>query len=232
MIGQGQRQDTQLYMDTFNFFHSTNIAVHVTAGTIALLLGVVALGSPKGKKTHIKAGRLFLLSLLIVISSGLVGVFVFGRNTFLLVITLLSAYQGFSGYRILQTKSNKPESVDILMALVTLLSAFYFLYYFKKIGMIWSPVITYSTVGWLIAIIVYDFLRYLIPASTYKRTWLYEHIVKMIAAFSAITSAFTGTVFPDYQPYSQFLPSVFGTLLMIGFIFYYKRQPLQQASVL
>ena len=217
-------------MDISNFFHSTNIVIHITAGTIALLLGIITLSSEKGKSAHKKTGRLFLLSLLFVISTGLIGVFVFGRNTFLLVITLLSAYQGFSGYRILQTKSNKPESVDVLMAIITLLSAFYFMYFFKKIGMMWSPVIIYSTIGWLVTIIVYDFLRYLIPAAKYKRTWFYEHIVKMIAAFSAITSAFTGTVFPNYQPYSQFLPSIVGTLLMIGFIYYHKRQDLRETS--
>src|SRR5258708_11584045 len=216
-------------MDISNFFHSTNIVVHVTAGTIALLLGIITLSSEKGKSAHKKTGRLFLLSLLFVISTGLIGVFVFGRNTFLLVITLLSAYQGFSGYRILQTKSNKPESVDVLMAIITLLSAFYFMYFFKKIGMMWSPVIIYSTIGWLVTIIVYDFLRYLIPVAKYKRTWFYEHIVKMIAAFSAITSAFTGTVFPNYQPYSQFLPSIVGTLLMIGFIYHFKRQDLRES---
>ena len=51
--------------------------------------------------------------------------------------------------------------------------------------------------------------------------WLYEHIFKMIGAFTALLSAFSGTVFENYQPYSQFLPSVFGTLLQIGFIVYY-----------
>jgi uncharacterized membrane protein len=70
-------------MDTYNFFHSTNIVAHVIAGTIALLLGIITHSSQKGKNIHKKAGRLFLLSLLFVISTGLIGVFVFGRNNFL-----------------------------------------------------------------------------------------------------------------------------------------------------
>jgi hypothetical protein len=40
----------------------------------------------------------------------------------------------------------------------------------------------------------------------------------MISAFSGLLSAFTGTVFPQYQPYSQFLPSVLGSLAAIGFM--------------
>ena len=177
-------------MDLYKLFHSINIITHVTAGSIALLLGIIALTSNKGKKIHRKSGLLFLLALLLVITTGLIGVFIFKRNTFLLVITLLSAYQGFSGYRILQTKSNQPKLLDMSVAIITLLSACYFIYYFKKIGMMWSPIIIYSTLGWLFTIIAYDFLRYLIPATIYKRTWFYEHIIKMIAAFSAITSAF------------------------------------------
>ena len=61
--------------------------------------------------------------------------------------------------------------------------------------MIWSPVIIYSTVGTLLLVITYDFLRYLIPSSNYKMLWLYEHIFKMIGAFTALLSAFSGTVF-------------------------------------
>lgn len=180
--------------------------------------------STKGKKLHTKIGNLFLRLLLIVIITGLIGVFVFNRNTFLLIITVLSAYYGFSGYRVLQTKNNKPKLLDISIAIISLIAVFYFLYYFKSIGMYWSPVIIYSTFGALVMIIVYDFLRYLIPKDTYKNIWLYEHIYKMIGAFTALLSAFSGTVFENYQPYNQFLPSVFGTLLQIGFITYYVRK--------
>lgn len=87
--------------------------------------------------------------------------------------------------------------------------------------MIWSPLIIYSTVGTLLLVISYDFIRYFIPTSRYGGLWFYEHIFKMIGAFTALLSAFSGTVFNNYQPYSQFLPSVFGTVLQIGFIVYY-----------
>lgn len=208
-------------MDNFNFFHSTNIAVHITAGTIALLLGILALSSKKGKQLHTKSGKWFLGFLAIVILTGLLGVFVFGRNTFLLVITLLSAYQGFSGYRAMQTKNNQPQPADIAMAIITLLSALYFIYYIRQIGLFWAPVVIYSTVGALFTIITYDLLRYFIPRAKYGKLWFYEHIYKMIGAFTALLSAFVGTVFASYQPYSQILPSAFGIVLQIGFLIYY-----------
>jgi len=85
--------------------------------------------------------------------------------------------------------------------------------------MIWSPVIIYSTVGYLILAVAYDLGRYLINKKAYQKFWLYEHILKLISAFSGLLSAFTGTVFPQYQPYSQFLPSVLGSFIALYFMF-------------
>ena len=84
--------------------------------------------------------------------------------------------------------------------------------------MIWSPVIIYSTVGWLFLMIVYDLGRYFIPTKIYGNLWIYEHILKMVSAFTGLVSAFSGTVFPQYQPYSQFIPSILGTLVAICFM--------------
>lgn len=207
-------------MDITKLFHSINITVHIIAGTIALSLGIIALVSKKGKIIHKKSGKWFIVFLTCVILTGLLGVFVFKRNTFLLVITLLSAYQGFSGYRTLQSKNNKPQFIDILMSVITLCTAFYFMYYIRQIGFFWSPVVIYSTLGALGIVVGYDFIRYLIPASKYNALWLYEHIYKMIGAFTALLAAFVGTVFVSYQPYSQILPSVFGIILQIIFLSY------------
>ena len=207
-------------MEDYSFLHQTNIVIHIFAGSIALIAGLISILTQKGGKNHRKAGLVFLSFLTIVIFTGLIGVFVFGRNTFLLVITMLSAYLGFSGYRILQFKSNKFHLLDVVVALVTLITVCYFIYYLKSIGFIWSPVIIYSTVSYLLLMITYDLIRYMIPAVRYGNLWIYEHILKMISAFSGILSAFTGTFLPNYQPYSQFLPSVLGTTVAIVFIIY------------
>jgi len=202
--------------------HDINILLHIITGSIALLLGLVALLSKKGGTIHNKTGRYFLIFISIVIFTGLIGVFVFGRNTFLLVITVLSGYNSFSGYRILKLKANIPKKIDVLVTIVSLLVLVYFLYYFKSIGMIWSPIIIYSTVGALLLVISYDFMRYLIPRKKYKkyRIWIYEHIYKMTSSFSGLLAAFIGTVFDEYQPQSQYIPSALGLLIIFGFIVY------------
>ncbi len=210
--------------------HEANIFIHVLTGTIALILGLIALLSIKGGKIHNKSGRYFLGFMSIVILTALIGVFVFGRNTFLLVITVLSGYVAFSGYRILKSKSNIPQKYDIIVAVISMLVLCYCLYYFKSIGMIWSPIVMYSTVGALLFIIFYDFIRYLIPRKKYTkhRIWIYEHIYKMTSAFAALLAAFTGTVLEEYQPHSQYLPSVLGMLIIFGFIVYVYKYGLKK----
>jgi hypothetical protein len=95
-------------MEHYSLIHRTNIFIHIIAGAIALLLGLLALTTAKGGKRHLKAGNLFMIFLTVVILTGLTGVFVFKRNTLLLIVTALSGYYGFSGYRVLRTKSNTP----------------------------------------------------------------------------------------------------------------------------
>lgn len=215
-------------MENFEYWHKANIIVHVSTGLIALLLGIIALTTPKGGKAHRKSGMLFLCFLTIVVVTGLFGVLIFKVNQFLLVITVLSGYNAYSGMRVLKNKTNKINRQDIVMAITAASTGIYFLYYINSIGMIWSPAIIYATLGTLFSIILYDLLRYLIPSKKYGNLWLYEHIYKMVSAFTALLAAATGTVYDNYQPHSQYLPSLFGTLLAIGFIAYFYRKNTQR----
>ena len=209
-------------METLLTLHHINIIVHVISGSLALLTGFVIHLINKGKTAHRLLGKVFLILMCITVVTGLIGVIVFGRNTFLLVITILSGYMAFSGYRAVKYKANKPRFLDIIIALLAIGSVAYFLYFIKSIGMVWSPVIIYSTVGYLIMMVIYDLSRYLFSAQLYAKLWMHEHILKMISAFSGLLSAFAGTVFSNHQPYSQFLPSILGTLIAIGFMITYQ----------
>jgi hypothetical protein len=195
--------------------HHINIIIHVLAGSIALLTGLTALSVSKGGKLHIRFGWYFTRMIILVILTGLVGIFVFRRNNFLLVITLLSAYNCFSGIRALRLKGRRPEAIDYLAPVIVTGSALYYLYYIQSAGLYWSPVIIYSTLGALFLVCTYDLLKWAMPGSLLQSAVLYEHVYKMISAFSAITSAFSGTVLSQYKPYSQFLPSAIGMICII-----------------
>lgn len=197
--------------------HLTNIIVHVITGSTALAVGFLILFKTKGTPFHRKLGYLFTLCMVIVVTTGVFGVIVFKRNLFLLLITILAGYNTYSGFRILKEKTNRFYLKDLAAMLAALAIAIIFTYYLRLIGFYWDPVVIFSGVGYLLMVISYDILRYCIPASRYGNLWRYEHSSKMISAVGALFSAFIGTLMPDYKPYSQILPSLFMTLVMIFF---------------
>ncbi|GLU51354.1 hypothetical protein [Dyadobacter frigoris] len=195
--------------------HLANLTLHVIAGSTALLTGFAAVFAKKGLGKHVLFGKYFMWMIVVVIITGLFGVIVFNRNSFLLVITLLSGYNCFSGIRSLKLRGQKPETFDYVIPLLVMISAVYYLYYLNSNGLYWSPVIIYSTLGALFLVSGYDLCKWFIPVHFLEKAIMYEHAYKMISALSAISSAFSGTVFPDYKPYSQFLPSVAGMIYII-----------------
>ena len=204
-------------MDYSNL-HLANIIGHVICGSLALIIGYILLIKSKGTLFHKKLGRYFVYLMVIVVITGIFGVIIFKRNMFLLVITILVGYNTYSGVRNIKTKINQFYFQDLLAMLLAIGIVSYFWYYLQTIGFYWNPVIIYSTVGYLFIVISYDIFRYFIPKNRYANLWIYEHSCKMISALGGLTDAFIGTILPDYKPYSQILPSVITTFIMIYFV--------------
>ncbi|MCF0054934.1 hypothetical protein [Dyadobacter sp. CY356] len=213
--------------------HFANATLHVIAGIIALITGFAAILVRKGLGRHVLFGKYFMWMIVVVIVTGFLGVFIFNRNSFLLVITLLSGYNCYSGMRTLKLRGQKPELPDYIIPVFVIFSAVYYLYYLKYNGLYWSPVIIYSTVGALFLVTGFDLCKSFMAVKFLRKSIMYEHSYKMISAFSAISSAFTGTVFPDYKPYSQFLPSVAGIIyIIITFILLSKKTFVLKAKTI
>jgi hypothetical protein len=202
--------------------------VHVASGTLALLIGFIVLLRKKGTLFHKKAGFWFAVLMVCIVVTGIVGVIIFKRNLFLLVITVLVGYNTYSGIRIVKIKSNVLYGRDILVMIAAVAITLYFLYYLQSIGLYWNPVIIYSTVDYLFAVILYDVGRYFIPKNRYQNLWVYEHSCKLISALGGLVSAFAGTILPQYKPYSQILPSLVMTLVMIFFVIKLYREHKQR----
>jgi hypothetical protein len=201
--------------------HTVNVAIHVLFGTLALLLGLIPLMTQKGGRVHVRYGRWFLLCLIVVIATAVLGTVVFGFRAFLAVITMLAAYEGWSGYRVFSIRSTGPRFLDGLISLIALASVVLFLIYLHKVHLPWAPVVIYSTLGALVGVATYDLVRFALPRGWLAKSWLYEHLIKMIGAYTAVVSAFSGTVLERWQPYSQMAPSIAGTIAMIGFVAYH-----------
>lgn len=198
--------------------HHVNVLVHVGFGTLALLVGLGPLLTAKGGAAHRRWGRWFLGLTTVVLFTGVLGLAVFNFRPFLTVIVLLSAYQAGSGYRVLRIRTTGPTGLDGLLAAVFLLGGGAFLLLLPRIHLVWSPVVMYSTLGTLLVTTVYDLSRFGWRQRWLGGAWRYEHIWKMLSTYSALLSAFTGTVLAAYQPYSQFLPSVLGTAVALAFM--------------
>jgi hypothetical protein len=203
---------------THTRLHWTNLGIHVLFGVAALGFGLAAICSRKGSPFHIRSGRLFLYAYLIVILTAIVGLIAFDFRSFLAVVTLLSFYDAFAGYRALQLRGRRPQSVDRLASVVGLLTPWIFIAIMRRLHQPWSPVLTWSILGGLVAVSGYDFLRNFLPDAWLKRVWVQEHLVKMMSAYIAITSAFAGTVFVRYMPWAAIVPTVAGTGVACGFL--------------
>ena len=198
--------------------HRLNIFTHITFGTLALLVGLRPLLGRKGSPAHGRWGRWFLGLVVVVLLSAVLGLAVFDFRPFLTAIVLLTTYQAYAGYRTVPIRATGPTRRDGLAATVFLAGGLFFLLALPRIRLVWSPVIMYSTLGLLLGITSYDLSRYAWLARWRRGAWRYEHIWKLVSTYGALLSAFSGNVLVRYQPYSQFVPSVLGVSLALGFM--------------
>ncbi len=213
--------------------HTLNVAVHVTFGSLALIAGLVPLITTKGGRWHVRFGRWFLALLAMVIVTAAIGIAFFGFRAFLGVITLLSAYEAYSGYRALHIRFTGPGLIDSLISVAALVSVAAFMIYIRSVHFPWSRSVIYPTLGALVAVAAYDLARFAFPTRWFARTWFYEHLIKMLGAYSAVVAAFSGTVLERWQPYSQILPSVLAFAATVGFIIHFRnRSPSGQPNSL
>ena len=204
---------------------SINIFTHIFFGTIAIFIGLAPYFTKKGGRYHVLFGRFFLGLMTVVIITALNGVLFFRDRPFLTIVTLLSFYTSYSGYRVLKTKERGFTRQDFLIMLLVIGMAFYFMTYFQTANILWHLSVVYYLLGYVFVLVGFDIIRYFFPRLIkIKRFWLYEHIYKMTASFSALISAGAGTVLAAYEPYNQIVPAICSTLWLIFCLFYFPRQ--------
>ncbi len=205
--------------------HQVNIFVHVLAGIVGIFIAIVPYVSKKGGTVHRKYGRVFLWLMAIVIITALNGVLIFVDRPFLTVVTLLSFYSAYSGFRVLKTKEKGFEWIDFAVMVLVLAVAFGFLFGMSNANVLWHSSVVYYMLGYVIALVGFDALRFFWPKLiSNPKFWLYEHIYKITGAFGALISAGAGTVFAAFEPYNQILPASFTTLWLVFCLIYFPRK--------
>jgi len=195
--------------------HVINILVHVVSGSIAIVIGFFTIAYNRRVSIHKKLGRYFIYFLSLVVSTGFIGFFFFRNEPFFLMLTLIASYVGFAGLRNIRLKQGRGTTIDVVTAAAVLIVS---LIYVWSLSISTNSIVVTSTMVALVFVTTYDLVKCLFLHRYLKSVWLYEHIYKMLSAFSALLSAFAGNVLRDFQPYSQIGPSALGVVLIVYFM--------------
>jgi hypothetical protein len=209
-------------LDGYTTPHIANIVLHLLAGVTAIVSGTVAIISTKGGRVHVKAGGIFVYAYIALVITAVIGVVVFEFRSFLAVATIASSYDVFAGYRSLWLRGRRPRSVDLTLSLVALLASLGFVFAIHTLHKPWSPALTWSVLGGLIGLAVYDLTRVVLPRSWLRHVWLQEHLYKMMAAYIAAAATGAATIFPRWAPWSALVPVIAGEVLTVYFLFAYR----------
>lgn len=194
--------------------HHLNTLSHVSAGVLALVLGLLPLLSRKGGPLHRVSGRLFVAAGCVVLTCAIIGVIAYPRPGPLVMVTLSASYQYLSGLRALPRFRTAPSWLDIVLALVALTGCGLLLSHMASGDATWSPAVGYSTLGYLMIIVLYDLSRPLWKTA-WRKIRAIDHGLKMTGTWFAFASAGLGNLVRNGQPWSQIVPSVLGLIVML-----------------
>ena len=87
------------------------LAIHIAAGSVALLTTAIALVTPKGERWHVLAGRIYAVGMTMVFVTA-VPLAILGSSIFLLLIAFFSFYLVFAGWRFARNRQRRAHPVD------------------------------------------------------------------------------------------------------------------------
>lgn len=87
------------------------LVIHIAAGSVALLMAMIALVTAKGGRHHVLAGRVYASGMTVIFLTSL-PLAILGASIFLLLIAVFSFYLVFAGWRFARNRRGRPRPVD------------------------------------------------------------------------------------------------------------------------
>jgi uncharacterized membrane protein len=210
---------------------SAALGAHIAAGSAALALGIVPIHTAKGRGAHRRLGGWYARTMILVVGSAAV-MSAIAVKPYFAALTVGAAISTFSGIRVLNRKRPDVDPLQRARALdwaflggaALLLLLLLAVALAGEVGQ--NATVFYALIGGAGAYLLWDAWRFLFPAAWpfFPRLWFYEHLVKMLASYSAVVAAFSGSVLhflPIPEPWKQLWSTILFHNLMIGFILWY-----------
>lgn len=202
------------------------LTLHIAAGMACVLAGVGPLLTRKGSPAHRWAGRLFVASMTTLLACAW-AMTAMKPDTYLLALSSTASLTLFSGVRVLGRKRPDLRRRDRARALDWAVTVGIIGVGLLVLGLVLTgrgdgpPAIAMALVYGALSMGGWDLWRFARPADWpfSPELWRYEHLWKMIGAWSAVLSAFSGnflTFLP--QPWNALWPTIVFQPLMIAWI--------------
>lgn len=201
---------------------------HVAAGMVSLVAAPVAMAVSKGGVAHRFAGKIFFWSMVWIFLTAIVLGIVHWKP-FLLMVSVLSFYLVYSGYRTLYQKQ-VVIGKNVLWydwAIAGACGMFMLSFLSWGVYQVWhgsiSVLLIFFSMGGFYSIWA-EVKRYR-TQSAIKHGWLFNHIGRMVGGFIAALTAFSTNVLTFMPALWQWLwPTLIGTPLIICWIRTYRKR--------
>ena len=205
------------------------LIIHVAAGVISLVTGLISILSLKGSKVHKKSGKIYFYSMTIVFVTAII-IASYRFNRFLFLIAFLSYYSVFAGVRKLRLKNlhknQKPKWYDWTAGIINGIANLFFIglgiYYSIENGFFSGGALLSVGFGIGGLLISYVNLKPFIIKPNKSYHWYLSHIGNMFGGYIATSTAFLSTLISKYEIMNPFLgfalPSIIGVPVLIYWI--------------
>lgn len=127
---------------TIDIVYTSMLYLHIAAGSIALLAGLVPFFTPKGNKLHKRTGKVFYWAMMIISFTAVI-ISVHKSIPFLLAIAVFSFYMNYTGYRVLKYKKGRFKWFDWIPLTLSVVAVVYMFYTMNIILVVFGALLTF-----------------------------------------------------------------------------------------